>query len=455
MKSHTDSEIVGTTTANLGGKSSDGTTDAPAESPVRPFFLGRSPFVLLLILALIGTFAAAFLTYRHVMLESHFATFGQSFLCGAGGKINCDAILMSEYAVLFGFVSSAALGLTGFTFVLWNVICGVFNDRIRKVSWVLLVAYFFAAIGFSWYYIYVMAFEVDFICTWCIVVHVMNLLSLIVVLTVSIGNRQAFLLKEIATLSERVYFVAGGVLLSLLVFALAGMAEKALRFEDLKVQYEELVNDTSLVLAIIRSSPTYDVPIGPEDPVFGSPGAPYAIVLFSDFQCPACAKAEKLLREIVLRNKEALKLVYKNYPLSKECNTVILAQTDFHPMACQAARAAYSAYLLGGSAAFWAYGDLLFANQKHLKKRLWTTFAGELKLDVNKFSELMEPDSPADKKVRDDVKLGLGLQLNGTPKIFFEGKRIPDNFAVGYLTDTLEELIRSNHPEQQDLRLNR
>jgi protein-disulfide isomerase/uncharacterized membrane protein len=428
----------------------------PADmSTHRPFFSGRLPFVLLLILALVGVFATGFLTYRHVLLESHTGQIGQSFLCLAHGRINCDAILLTEYGVLFGYISSAALGLAGFVFVLWCAANGVLNDRVRKIAWVMLVAYFFAAIGFSWYYAYIMMFEVDFICTWCIVVHVINLISLITVIVFSIRLRKAILLREIASLGERIYFVVGAIAVPALVLGTAALAEKALKFDDLRVQYEEIANDTAVVMAIIRSSPSYDIRVGPGDPVFGSVNAPFPIIFFSDFQCPACAKTEKILKDIVRRNPQFLKLVYKNYPLSKECNEGIIASSDLHPKACQAARAAYAAYLLGGVKAFWAFGDMLFENQKHLKKNPWTTFAERLSLDTKKFEELMKPDSPAAKKVAEDVNVGLGLQLNGTPKVFFEGKRIPENIFGGYFVDALEELIKSNHPDQQELSLNR
>jgi len=419
----------------------------------KPFFSGPLPFIVLLIVGLIGAFATGFLTYRHIMLASNSAGIGDSILCRSDGKINCDAILMTQYSVLFGYVSSAALGLTGFVFVIWCTINALINHRMRKLAWVLLVAYFFAAIGFSWYYMYIMIFEVDHICTWCIVVHFLNAFSLILVVWVSIRKKKDILLVEIAPFWERVYFAVGGVVLSLAVLSVASMVEKSLTFDDLKMQYEELTNDTAIIMAVIRSSPTLEVPINPDDPVYGSPDAPYPIILFADFQCPGCAKIEKSLKDVVDANPGLLRLVYKNYPLSKECNNAVIAQRDFHPLACTAARAAYAAYLLGGSKAFWQYGELLFANQKRLKNDKWTAYAEQLNLDVNRFTELMKPDSPAGRKVQEDVSLGLKLHLNATPKMFFEGKRLPDNFGTAYLVDALEELLRDNHPEAKDVRL--
>jgi len=421
----------------------------------RPFFVGRFPFLLLLVPALIGTFATGFLTYRHILLSSHASEVGQSFLCRAGGRIDCDSILLTDYAVLLGYFPSAVLGLMGFTFVFWCVINGLVNQRVRKLSWTFLVLYFFAAIGFSWYYVYIMMFEVDFICTWCIVAHVMNLFSLITVVVVSIQRRQAFLLPEISTVAERVYFAIGGIAICLLVFFAAGTWEKSLSFEDAKAKYEDLANEPAVILAVLKGSPSYEVPVTPADPVFGSPEAPYPIVLFSDFQCPVCPKVERGLLRLVEQNSQDLKLVFKNLPLSKQCNKSIIEERASHAMSCPAAQAAYAAFVLGGRSAFWAYADLLFSHQKQLKSESWLEFAQKVGLDSSKFQDLMGPGSLAAQKVAEDVELAIKLRLNATPQVFFEGKRLPENFKGEYLLDAIQELVRANHPERKDFQIKR
>lgn len=430
------------------------TTLASSPQMSRPYFSGPTPFVLLLVLALVGTFATGFLTYRHVILTGHSLNVEQSFLCRSQGNISCDAILLTDYATLFGFVSSAALGLMGCVFVLWCTVNGILNERMRKVAWILLVLYFFAAIGFSWYFLYIMAFQVDFICPWCIVVHVVNIVSLVVVVIVSIRKRQELLLPEIASVSERIYFVVSGVLLSVAVFLVPLAYEKSLVFQDIKIQYEEIANDPAVIGAILRNSPKYNIPIGPEDPIYGSPEAPYALVVFSDFRCPACAKAHEMLKVLVAANPTTLRLVFKNFPLDRECNpNLIAAKGDFHPKACEAARAAYAAFLLGGSEAFWSYASILFKHQKRLGGAPWADFARQLGLDIQKFELLMGKDSAAARKVIQDIDLGVELKIAGTPKIFFEGRRIPDQYQGQFLVDALNELVRADHPEQGNIRL--
>ncbi len=124
-------------------------------------------------------------------------------------------------------------------------------------------------------------------------------------------------------------------------------------------------------------------------------------------------------------------------------------------MSCSAAQAAYASFLLGGSNAFWTYGQLLFDNQRLLNHEPWIEFAQKLGLDPEKFSELMRHDSRAAKKVSDDVQLGIKLRLDATPRIFFEGKRIPETYTGEYLVSAIEELMKDRDPEKKYVPLNR
>jgi len=417
----------------------------------RVYFCGPTPFVVLLVLAGIGAFAAGFLSYRHIMLVSDTVVAGDSVLCRADGKISCDAVLLSEYATIADLVSSAVLGLMGCAFALWCALNGLFNTRLRKLCWVFLLVYFFAAIGFSWHFVYLMIFKVSHICTWCIVVHAVNVTSLVVLLLVAVRNRREFLRRETSTLGERVYFLTGGVLVSVLIFAASGMWEKGLSIKTAQARYEAMNEDMVVITARLNAAPVYDISISDQDPVFGSPSAPFPIVLFSDFQCPLCAGTERGLLALVNMNSDLLRLVYKNYPLSTDCNRFIA--TNLHPMACKASRAAAAAFLLGGNNLFFAYGHLMFLSQKELQNSPWLEFAAKLHLDRATFEDLLKDGSKAAEKVQQDVDLGIRLGLTSTPQIFFERKKLPDKLKPELLVQIMEYLIRSNHPDQQSVKL--
>ncbi len=420
-------------------------------SPDKKHFTGAGTLAVILLLALLGTFSTGFLTYRHVILVSESDAVGESFLCRSEGYISCDSILLTEYAVLFGHVSSAALGLMGFVFVLWCAVNGLVNPRLRKLAWVYLILYFCAALGFSWYYLYVMAFHVDFVCPWCLVVHAVNITCIIILLVGSVKRRKEFLIRETATWGERIYFTVCGLVGALAVFLAAGMIEKTLSFEDARVKYEDLRNDPVVTLALLRASPDYEVPINPDDPVFGAQWAPFPIILFTDYACPVCAELEVFLRRLALRNPQQLRIVYKNFPLSTKCNEYLLG--NLHPNACPAARAAYAAFMLGGNQAFQVYTHLLFANRKRLADEPYDEFAKEVGLDLDKFRALNKPGSPADEKVMKDIEEGNRLRLNATPQLFFLNKKLPSNYRGAFLVHLLEDLIREYRPEAGEVKL--
>lgn len=417
----------------------------------RPPFSGPGPFVFILILALVGLFASGYLSYRHIALSAEIAKVGDSALCRSSGSINCDAILLTDYALLFDHVPSTAMGFMGFMFVLWCAVNGLVNRKLRKDAWSLLLLYFFAAIPFTGYFLYLMMFQVSVICTWCLVVHGVNVVSLITVLIVAIKKRKRFATPDIATSGERVYFLAGGILLALLSFFVSGMVEKGLSYENVKVRYDELVNDPIIVMAMIKAAPDHDIPITAKDPIFGNPDAPHPIFFFGDFQCPICPKVERFLRHVVSENPQTLSLVYKAYPLSTKCNEYLLE--DAHPQACGAARAAMAAFFLGGSKAFFAYGDLLKSNPKLLRQQAWLAIAEKLQLDLERFRVLLSPGSDADRAVQRGVKLGLRLGIESTPTIVFEKKKLLSNLQGIYLVRIMEDLIHEYHPEKKDLRL--
>ena len=87
-------------------------------------------------------------------------------------------------------------------------------------------------------------------------------------------------------------------------------------------------------------------------PSKGPPGAPITIVEFSDFQCPFCKSAAKLISE-QMKSDKRIRLVYRHFPLSN------------HPWARPAASAATCAQFQSNDA-FWKLHDFFFANQESL-----------------------------------------------------------------------------------------
>lgn len=153
----------------------------------------------------------------------------------------------------------------------------------------------------------------------------------------------------------------------------------------------------------------YDIPVGTSY-VLGDKNAPVSIVVFSNVQCPYCAKADKDLRDLLKDDelKSKVKLVFKHFPFER------------HPEARPAAKVALAA---GEQGKFWEMLDKLFVNQNSLSKANYDIWAKELGLDVGKMNkDLAEKDKAYNDLIDADIKLGAEVaKLEGTPWILVNG----------------------------------
>ncbi|MBI1783755.1 thioredoxin domain-containing protein [Candidatus Sumerlaeota bacterium] len=102
------------------------------------------------------------------------------------------------------------------------------------------------------------------------------------------------------------------------------------------------------------------VQIQPWNMVKGSPDAPIQIYMFTDFQCPACRRFEKMLKTILADySEDQYRLVYKHFPLGNDCNPLVPKENPMinHPQACSLAALAQAANEMGR---FWDIKSMLY-----------------------------------------------------------------------------------------------
>lgn len=170
-------------------------------------------------------------------------------------------------------------------------------------------------------------------------------------------------------------------------------------------------------------------------PARGPQNAPVTLVVFSDFQCPFCAKVVPTLEQIQANYAQQVRIVFHHYPL------------PFHKDAEPAARAAFAAQMQG---AFWPYHDLLFANQKALSDEELTAYAQQIGLDLTAFELDRKSQEARDQVARDAVWVKQ-LGVRGTPGFFINGRRLSGaqplkNFAA-IIDDELDKSSKLT-PEQ-------
>jgi protein-disulfide isomerase len=150
----------------------------------------------------------------------------------------------------------------------------------------------------------------------------------------------------------------------------------------------------------------------------GSEDAPVVLVEYGDYQCPYCALAQPVVRELLHQAGPDLALVFRHFPLS-----------EVHPMAETAAQAAEFA---GAHGVFWQMHEALFANQSRLSPSLIFALAGALGLSQAALQRALTLGACA-RKVREDFVGGARSGVNGTPCFFVNGVRHDGAYTFGAL----------------------
>jgi protein-disulfide isomerase len=159
-------------------------------------------------------------------------------------------------------------------------------------------------------------------------------------------------------------------------------------------------------------------------PFKGAANAPVTIVLFTDFQCPYCAKIVPVLNQVLESNKGKVKLVFKNFPL----NT--------HQYARKAAAAALAA---GKQGKFWEFHDRLFQNYNRLNDQVLQEQAQQLGLDMQKFEKEMN-DPQIGQAINQDYQEGMRVGVRGTPTIYVNGALLKNTNPEGFQAAIDKEL---------------
>lgn len=154
-----------------------------------------------------------------------------------------------------------------------------------------------------------------------------------------------------------------------------------------------------------------------DDPSQGPATAPVTVIMFSDFQCPACARTHPVLRSVLAEYGSKVRLVVRDYPLQ-----------NIHGNAFIAAMAANAAAAQGK---FFEYIEILYKNQTALDRDSLKAYAGQIGLNVKQFEIDLSGERSA-AEIRKDIADGSSYSVTGTPTIFVNGVKVhrlsPDSF---------------------------
>lgn len=173
---------------------------------------------------------------------------------------------------------------------------------------------------------------------------------------------------------------------------------------------KRLFTKYAVKISLIEPTPiVQNVLIESDDPQTGSATAPVTVVMFTDFQCPACSRTHPVLKSTLAEYGNKIRFVVRDYPLE-----------SLHENAFQAALAANAARAQGK---FFEYSELLYRNQDALDKASLLKYATQLGLNAKQF-ELDFNDAKAIAEVRKDQADGRDNGVGGTPSIFVNGIKV-------------------------------
>lgn len=340
--------------------------------------------------------------------------------CNVNSRINCDVVLASPYAYLLGRTVSF-WGLLFYGLTTATVVASVVLDRARRRETAALAVFGMSilGLGFSLYMAVISFFVLKTVCLMCSALYLasLGLFASAWRLRSTVAPLPKSKAEVAARSAQQQRYVLGGVGGGL-VFALIGIVSVFGGGDDAGGQLSaaEIRARKPDIYRWFKDRPRADP--GPGGHALGPEDASVTLIGFSDFDCPHCAKLDETLRELIRSKHPDLKVVFRHFPLSSECNPA--AQVNFHPDACSAAAASECA---GEQGKFWPYQQLLFEHQGAFQRPQLLGYATEVGLDVNAFTSCLDSDRARD-MVRRDAEEGQRLGVQSTPTFFLNGRRI-------------------------------
>jgi protein-disulfide isomerase/uncharacterized membrane protein len=402
-------------------------------------FLPRWWLITNAVAALAGLLLALYSRWHHRLFMEQGVT---DFSCNISAAVSCDAIAASSYSELWG-IPLAEWGCAYFAALLVVVLLlGVTRagSKVQLVAYSMLVVLGLVVSGI------LAGISIWIIKVFCPVCWG---LYAIIVLIVGLAIKKHRILRG-AWAMEKTGKGLGGVFFGfleiLVIFALVlggcHLTKKQgsttppeapkTKNETPAPSHEPSLSEVQLAAAKeeIPLATTPYMGSGEDFRVGNDAEAKVTIQVFSDFQCPACARVHEQLHALKDEFGDKLRVVFRNYPLDHSCNPAITR--PMHQSACKVAALARCA---GQKNKFWEFADRVFKQQGELEAKA-ETWAQELGLSPEEVAACVASES-IKAKIKDDILLGNRLEVDATPTLFLNNRKF-----FGPSRDALSGIIR-------------
>jgi len=166
------------------------------------------------------------------------------------------------------------------------------------------------------------------------------------------------------------------------------------------------------------------LPVSERDHIQGPNTAPVTLVEYGDYECPYCAQAYLIIKEVQERLGTKLRVVFRNFPF-----------TSAYPRAYRVALAAEAAAVQNK---FWDMYNYLFRHgQTNTDENLQKSAAG-LGLQIDK-SDRDFNEQTHKVHLDEDIESGKSSGVKNTPTFFINGDRYDGAWDLDSLLSALDE----------------
>ena len=243
-------------------------------------------------------------------------------------------------------------------------------------------------------------------CKWCALVHFCNL---------ALWVSAELQIRSFENTSDRNFvksFLFGFIFITIILCAVYMFATTKKKVGDKKA------GDENIKQIVEGGADSSTLKLLESDHRFGSPDAPIQVVMFTDYQCPDCKRLETQLAAIY-KQRNDMSIVVKHFPLNYDCNDEI-GKMKLHGNACWAARAAETAFILGGQDGWERMHAWLFANGGSFTDATFNDDLLMLDFEPSRFKQIMQTSDTL-RGVKEDAADGKALGIWFTPMIFING----------------------------------
>lgn len=382
--------------------------------------------VIAFVLLVFGIGVSAYLTLHHY--EVLYGLADSKSVCNVNETLDCDAVNSSSYSEFLG-VPVAIIG--GFVFLVQLLLLfGIkaFAEDEKKI----LKRFFFyissANVVVTVFLAFVQTFILKTYCLFCLSLYVVTL----GVFLCSLPDRGFSQLKNDILGLFRSGEAQGhrGILFTLLIIPIGSVLGHAMVKQGLTngADINRMVNNS---VAEWHLNSKYDF-VTDTAPKFGSENPKLELVEFYDYQCGHCKKARLSLHTFVKSQKDKVRIVFQNYPLSSDCNPSM--KSKGHGKSCEMAKAAICAHKAGK---FMEAHDWIMEHQEKLNDASLTEMSAQLGLDKSSLEACMS-DTETAAELAKQVERGTLSGVQGTPAIFANGKLLPGGFLIPVLNAALK-----------------